>query len=262
VSIGHGYSGATGTVSVSSSVDPLVTPITCSTTVRPGPTTDSCPRRSSRSPSFYSSPSNPYTQDIPTNYPDSGRNPRNLSQFNPNAYYNQYFSQYMRSNEFNSLQSILPHLDSPLAYSDHSLSNLGHPYDYPYASYAHYTSQPVGLPLVHEPYPNHPYTHQSMNSGPTHHSGYFPPAKLTRGASNMQTVSTNSLSPNSVSSNPPYLDYHGSSVPSRPSSRSRMGKITSLNGQTRRERMLNGDGEHERSTARSTERGNAEETGE
>lgn len=292
VSIGHGYNSASASSTFSSSVDPLVNPVTCSTINRPGATTDSYPRRSSRSPTLYHSPLNVYAQDISPDYSHFYRNSRGLSQFNPNHYYNQYFSHYMRSNEFNSLQSILPHLDSPNPYADnlpahhqHPLSNLGHPYDYPYA-YAHYSSQPSGsLSLVNAE--SHSYTNHLCNSGSNPHSGYFTPTKLprctsnssnnnnnnccnnTNGSSNsnsgnnLLTVSGNSISPNSAGSNPPgFLDYHhGSSVSNRPQSRSRLTKLASLNGPSRRERTLNGDGELDQPAARSTERGITEETG-
>ncbi|KAF8561716.1 hypothetical protein P879_07588 [Paragonimus westermani] len=210
------------------------------------------------------------------------------SSLNPRNYYNQYFSHYIRANEFNPFHSIVPHLESSLAYQDHIQSqHPTQPYDYsasyPYSQYAMQQNPSIphigslgdasgGLSLsstiMQDAYNTVPGLYHTADNGSG--SGYFP--KLSRSNGIIPPVSPNGPSH--------HMDYH-SPVLNRPSSRSRqhqeqqqqqLGKLhsTMLNGSStcatpignRRERLLNGEGtDHERVAIRSRDHGMSEDNG-
>ncbi|KAF7259441.1 hypothetical protein EG68_03370 [Paragonimus skrjabini miyazakii] len=208
------------------------------------------------------------------------------SSLNPRNYYNQYFSHYIRANELNPFHSIVPHLESSLAYQDHIQSQPPtQPYDYsasyPYSQYAMQQNPSIphigppgdatgGLSLsstiMQDAYNAVPGLYHTADNGSG--SGYFP--KLSRSNGIIPPVSPNGPSH--------HMDYH-SPVLNRPSSRSRqhqeqqqLGKFhpTVLNGSSasttptgnRRERPLNGEStDHERITIRSRDHGMSEDNG-
>lgn len=212
------------------------------------------------------------------------------SGINPHAYYNQYFSQYIRSNEFNPFHSIMPHLDSSLSYHNPTQTQQhSQPYDYstsyPYSQYAaqqnpslsHFgppgdisRASSISSSIMQDAYnavPGLYHAQSSTDSGPG--SIYFP--KLSR---------SNGIGPPLSPTGPSHhMDYHSHHSPllNRASPRVRLHQEHSklhpamMNGSTanamtaghRRERPMNGDVmEHDRSNVRSRDHGTSEDNGE
>ncbi|CAL8072012.1 unnamed protein product [Calicophoron daubneyi] len=257
VSTGHSCQVSAATSTTTSNAN-----VSTTDSVPMSTTAESCHGRSPRSPpapsSYYPGHQPPYTMDSSnstgSNSYDPTRPPRTAGQFNTNAYYNHYFSQYIRATELNPLQSIIPNLDPSLPYPDNPFSQISHPYDYAYP-YSQYGAQPPP-----DYYRQPGYSTSSMLDAPP---GYFPKsARPSSVVHSVQSTPNPALSPRVNNSGASLVEYHGQQpVPARPSSRTRTNKLSSTNGPVRRERPMSGENEHDRSVGRTGDIGASEETG-